>query len=268
MKPTFPRIGSFGTTQANAGGAASNDPANLGSASQVNTAEAAHATRRSLKARLLSCLGIQPSAAVDVRSNVTNARFSHASPAARTGSARVGAIPAPLAAQTPRHTLRRGNRDTKMLAHSIRSQLAELPVVSSERFERQLGNFLLRKDAKGRIALLMMLEKNVNNELQKLSHSPQSSQRLSAGTQPASLPPARQRPVQLVSVRYAGVEATLPKSQEQQILAIRVQLLRLPATLSSGYQLLLRDVITSENPVKRTQLLNQMSRQIDEHLGH
>lgn len=231
-----------------------------GSATGAGANEGAHLHSRSLKNRLLSCLGMSPGATLDASNG---SRFTQGA----SGSAAL-----PGAGQASARQLRRGNRDTAMLAQSIRTKLAELPGPVAARFDRQLQAALQRDDAGGRISTLTMLESNISHASQRsvassstaslasaLSRSSTASSRSSLLTRSSSRASA-------VTVNFADVRVDLPETQAEQVMSIRFRLLKLPSALATDYQSLLRDVLAAEDPTQRTTNLSRMSRQIDEHL--
>ena len=265
MKPTLPTVGSIGTTRATGDG--------------KHAAGADRPQHQSLKSRLLACLGMAPSAQSD-RSDAGRVRPSDrfAQPGATAVTARGEAIDATPTAgagaaadqrQRPiaQRLLRRSNRDTEMLAQSIRGQIASLPPSVAERFQRQLGAALRRDDPRERISMLTTLEQNVGNALRGKPIGPAGIRTPMGRTSPWHGAPSHPQTPRLVAVRFDGAVAQIPEFQEQRILSIRLGILKLPDPLAAGYRLLLRDVIATEDPAKRSRLLRQMSNQINEHLA-
>ena len=241
MNRTINGIGSTGGAHG-AGPSLLNHPSPSTSASAQIVSEEAQSHRRSLKNRLLACLGMT------------------APPGESPGTASAAArnIPRPM---------RRSNRDTEVLAESIRTKYLELHPSAAKGFERQLASALDRKDARGRLSLLSMLEKNVINAVRGTSSRPaHASAPLDTAPATDRAPPPRQK-TKLVVVRFKGAEARLTEEQDQQIQAIRLSILKLPSAKATDYQWLLRDVISADDPVRRGRLLRQMCKQIAEHLA-
>lgn len=265
MKRINPGTGSFKTAR-NVDTPSIANPTVLGDPPEASVSNAASAHRRSLKNRLLSCLGWMPTATVNA-SKATNtidaARFTQAGVTPTTGS---GSNSFQSSGPPAAHQLRRGNRDTEMLACVIRQRIDGLPPSVGEHFAHQLRNSMQCSDPKSRIVLLTRLKEQIHNTAQGIQVSRSDSVGLLQQGQRAIVPPTHHRTLKLVAVRYAGVEAQLSEWQEQQMLAIRMCLLRLPDPLASKYRLLLREVITFHDPTRRTQLLTQMAEQIKEHL--
>ena len=217
-------------------------PSTSTSASAQSVSDEAQSHRRSLKNRLLACLGM----------------------ATPTGTGSVAASPA---AQNFARPMRRSNRDTEVLADSIRTKCLGLHPSTAQNFERQLASALGRKDARGRLTTLSMLEKNVINAVRGTSSRPVRPV-ATLDTARASNPAPTPRPaIKLVMVRFKGAEARLTEDQDQQIQAIRLSILKLPKAKAADYQLMLRDVITASDPALRGRLLRQMSEHIADHLA-
>lgn len=269
MKRISPGIGTSGSLPAAAAGEAAN-PVDAVSAPARRASDSPQVHRRSLKNRLLSCLGMSPTDTIGA--TATSATCAGAAQPVRPDAAaaaqtRHGFTQSPQSSSLFTRHLRRSNRDTEMLAQSIRNGIAGLPDSIGERYQYQLSNILQRSDAKTRIALLKMLEKNVGHATHGSTDVPAFVQ---TPVRPAGLsivtriePPG----APLVRVRFKGAAAQLPEFREQQIVAIRFRILKLPPQMASDYQILLRDVIACADSAKQGRLLDQMSRQIDEHLG-
>lgn len=253
MKRTSPSIGSSSNTRV-AERDTGDHPTTPALAQGSSAADAARSHRSSLKSRLLSCLGMTPSSVLD-RSNE--------SPATAADGFSSGGGPGTLAGRI----LRRSNRDTEMLADSIRGQIRNLPPPVAERFEGQLANALQRNDAKGRLSTLNMLEKNVSNAVKGARSGLSGTAAPLQRTIPTNQAPAPAQKPRLVAVRFEGAEAQLTHEQEQQILKIRFGILKLPEHQAAQYRTLLSDVIATGDSAKLSHKLRQMSDQIDEHLA-